>query len=131
MRELKFQAWHKRKKAMFIVHDLILFDEGYGASLYRTLGKKDNMGREEEEYIRRARPSEIIIREYTCLKDKNGREIYEGDIVDAEGLILKICHCDLHARFIIGKDLLTKYYADTSIVIGSIYENPELTEAAK
>lgn len=79
MREIKFRAWNKIDKEMGIPFTL---DDLYQAGLCQ-LKKKH----EEENYI---------LMQFTGLHDKNGKEIYEGDIVK---------HCE---------------------VIGNIYENPEL-----
>ena len=80
------------------------------------------------------------IGQYTGLKDKNGKEIYEGDIVkvftNKEWRIGKIIY--EHSEFTIdvtnNKDLK---YGRTSIienlteVIGNIYDNPELLEGGE
>lgn len=82
--------------------------------------------------------SDCIVMQYTGLKDKNGKEIYEGDIL----------HHPLNERWFdwlieiidgstmlinIGIDgyrhdpmLLTQQSASGRIIIGNIYENPEL-----
>lgn len=64
--------------------------------------------------------------QFTGLRDKNGREVYEGDILKSHGLVLPIYIDDFHGlRFMWGKDQLCKAWAEGE-VIGNIHENPEL-----
>ena len=82
-----------------------------------------------------------VIMQYTGLKDKNGKEIYEGDILNYEYEYGKFCIADVYFEertglYRISKQI-NKHQAINHIlglvsicrnmeIIGNIYENPEL-----
>ncbi|WP_051575123.1 YopX family protein [Sporolactobacillus terrae] len=81
------------------------------------------------------RYSDGHVMQYTGLKDKNGREIYEGDILGTFGdrLIGKVIFDEDIAAFVFEtdtfKDWLPNYLGGAgSEIIGNIYENCELVE---
>jgi uncharacterized phage protein (TIGR01671 family) len=74
---------------------------------------------------------EFELIQFTGLHDKNGKEIYESDIVDFEGDIYPISWYEDDARWWGINDLARTYILASgqiseSAVIGNIYENPEL-----
>ena len=82
--------------------------------------------------------NEIILMQSTGLKDKNGNEIFEGDIVDYKGREAVVkwhgSYASFIYRFVDGLQervsewdplFLACYHFE---VIGNIYENPELLE---
>ena len=85
--------------------------------------------------------SDFILMQSTGLKDKNGKEIYEGDIVRYEccfeTYVEEVIYDDKHCNFgTIDKDektfsfdaLISDFDVDCFEVVGNKYENPELLE---
>ena len=82
---------------------------------------------------------EVDVMQSTGLKDKNGVEIYEGDILYFEPYethfndrVVEYIDGAYHGRLIINgySKLLAECVYETK-VIGNIYENPELLEVAE
>lgn len=67
MREIKFRAWDKKKKQMLVAGQ-------FSITSFGTTFKTNTDG--EQELL-----PDLEVLSYTNLKDKNGKEIYEGDIV--------------------------------------------------
>ena len=106
MREIRFRAWDEDEKMMVQwneLRDTQLFNDGF-----------DN--------------DHCVLMQFTGLKDKNGKEIYEGDIMEYySGMVPK-------GENPIKKEIVkwNKRFArfdncfSGGAVIGNIYENPEL-----
>jgi len=117
MREIKFRAWETKENKMLSDHDLL--------------------------EIRYGDIFEYELMQFTGLKDKNGKEIYEGEIVRINILDrIKVVVWDRGAYWLckntnpeswvwtLGESEFRGDLSDIE-VIGNIYENPELLEVKK
>lgn len=126
MREIKFRAWDKITKKMYKVSSIHIEDE------YVDLFEKTIY---EGEFKRKF--SEIVLMQYTGLIDKNGVEIYEGDIVTCtSGCPHEIVFIEEYAGTFFGgmpawylSGLNSGYsWTGEEEVIGNKFDNPELLE---
>jgi uncharacterized phage protein (TIGR01671 family) len=140
MREIKFRAWHKEFKTMYWFDVINGMKHGIGSGYIPmapwgfpiTISQyKDNLVPVD--------PMECELMQYTGLKDKNGKEIYEGDIIrsffsDGQECIHKIGYESAEGRFTASWKLISCGINQAWInefekeVIGNIYENPELVK---
>ena len=117
-REIKFRAWHPTQKMTLTP---ILKRSDFSGEVYCEGFTKDGSR------------CLLALMQYTGLKDKNGVEIYEGDLIKATGehpaevgfrfgtfILRHVNHTGMNGVSI--SDVATDRYE----VIGNTYENPEL-----
>jgi uncharacterized phage protein (TIGR01671 family) len=141
MREIKFRYWSMGPHIRMVYFTL---DELYSS----TSKHEEQTGIGEMKSVveiteKNGLAGSEQLMQYTGLKDKNGKEIYEGDIIqegsgpcgDTRGVVENV-NGDTVVRFLPGSipdDWNHEYYPvfglmDHSEIIGNIYENPELLE---
>ena len=126
MREIKFRAWYNNK--MWFVSS-IRFDEG---RIYLS-ETKDLL---PDTYLK-INDKELKLMQYTGFKDKNGKEIYEGDILEDKNFsswcwygVVQWFDSDGQYRLV---DMLNSSKVSYPLrigieykeVIGNVYENPD------
>lgn len=136
--EIKFRAWNKKDKVMVDVAAMNFGPSG----LWSLIEDAD------DAELQLADNYELM--QYTGLKDKNGREIYEGDILSFGSVWNNGDNEDIDEEFHIGVVEYDPNYAVYNVnceesgehrfmftevvnydgfgVIGNIFENPELLE---
>ena len=115
-REFEFRAWLTKYNKMVNIYSWNIWQEYFMCSEY-----------DSEFYL-----EETPIMQYTGLKDKNNKEIYEGDIVTLHNGKYKVIFNTKEARFVLRDDEFEMNIPFTNNnnkrmeIIGNIYENPEL-----
>lgn len=105
MREIKFRAWNIKYKLYEDITDLYWF---------------------EEEFVHSFDDERFVFEQYTGLKDKNGKEIFEGDIL-ASGSYKKAGFVCGEMKWDDREAAWGKFWPLSQFeVIGNIHENPEL-----
>lgn len=147
MRQIKFRAWDKKTKKMRAINSIAFhyekeafdFDSSHLPKVVNLWGH--NLI-EDKPIILHREPKEFELMQFTGLLDKNGKEIYEGDILcisdevcvdiiagssryEPQNRIESVEWDNEHGVWVIQTDNLCEQYMDSEI-IGNIYENPEL-----
>ena len=129
----KYRAWHKEREQMF---DVLAIDFEK-----KTIDFKDEVCERDKTFFDNA-----ILMQFTGLHDKNGVEIFEGDILrvcdddgvhnevvfrDGQALVMNVTYQDFDVSAVAwaldcyhGSDDDNEY----PIVAGNIHQNPELLE---
>ena len=130
MRQIKFRAWFKLFEEMKPVVGFTQYHEDNLTVYFGQVGSHT------------CTKNDVVLMQSTGLKDKNGKEIYEGDIVRAKNgvQIGTVIWVESDCKYVVRwtKDNPTKMVYDSNMssaqwgeVIGNIYENPELLEVGK
>lgn len=133
---LRFRAWHKTWEEMGKVRR-IRFDDDGNVTTVLFIGKDFGVN---------ATIDKIVLMQSTGLKDKNGKEIFEGDIItNGEAVVDVKNHPTLGfyttangvERFFGDNTSIRDFnndvedFSDVTEILGNIYEKPELLEVTE
>ncbi|MFL8969327.1 YopX family protein [Helcococcus kunzii] len=119
----KFRAWHKSTELM----DEVIIIDFYNEKIGILYADPVIQGESVKIYSF----DEVVLMQSTGLKDKNGEEIFEGDILkgdDGEFFYNSVVFDKEKAIFMRSDSIELWENVEELEVIGNIYENPELLE---
>lgn len=131
-RQIKFRG--KTSEGKWVYGDLKRVNDNRGGGKFYYIWVDTDDVEDEGKYVRIDRET---VGQFTGLKDMNGMEIYEGDLVKAKGFIPETYRIEfIEGGFCLTNpdiedfptDISTMYpsYGCQIEVIGSIHDNPEL-----
>lgn len=137
MREIGYRAWLKEEKR-YIYPTLILNDFGSVVEVaYKDIDEST-----DELIEHRLLIEDVVLEQFTGLRDKNGKKIYEGDLIKEvvygrKSVIWEVRYCQDDCCFelhrikgaLYGDNLLSS--SSQYEVIGDIHRNHELLEEVK
>lgn len=124
----RYRAWNRATKEMYEVDDIMSIDFGKSEICVKTL---------LFEQINRYDFDDIVLMQSTGLTDKNGKEIFEGDIIDStDGFLTGVIEFRVSLGMFVSD--LVEYnsferlcnVASSRKIIGNIWEHPELAEVS-
>lgn len=124
----RYRAWDKIHKTMYEVDDIMSIDFGKSEICVKTLFF---------EQTNRYDFDDIVLMQSTGLTDKNGKEIFEGDILGTDGGLLDGV-VEYRTDLGMWTNSLFRYnnferlcsIANSREIIGNIWEHPELAEVS-
>ena len=150
MREIKFRAWDELEKRMWTLEDA---GENSGDGSIQYFSENGSLEFGRLEYYDtglgvNSHFEKFPLMQYTGLKDKNGKEIFEGDLYkftishdmynpESGHTTFEVVHVKAvtfeDSAFYHGTHLLSEIieFDDSFTYVGNIYENPELLEESQ
>jgi uncharacterized phage protein (TIGR01671 family) len=124
MRDIKFRAWDSRKKIMV---ELTLLGLQYRFYDDLTVYGVDL----ENGNVAKAKENKVPVMQYIGLKDKNGKQIFENDLVEYNENLYQVEWDEETASFLLQGVIIAELESfpideEDLLIIGNIYENPEL-----
>ena len=133
----KYRAWHKTWEEMGRVKRIRFDDDGIVTTV---LFKGKELGVNEKI-------NELELMQSTGLRDKNGKEIFEGDIVTDGEFTRTIKNHQTLGFYMLDEEGIERFFSDSASledfeedakivseileIIGNVYENPELLEVTE
>ena len=133
----RYRAWDKTCKTMYEADDVMYIDFREKEICVETLFF---------EKASRYDFDDIVLMQYTGLKDKNGKEIFEGDVVTDGHTTGDIKNHPTLGFYMVDDNGIERFFSDGSTIedfeedvetvarileiIGNIYTNPELAEVS-
>ena len=115
----------------------ILYDEWlYGDLVHSADNKRFGILVNDKDSYNEYEVAPETVGQFIGLYDCNGKEIYEGDILDFNGLTVEVRFVRGAFAFLVNGYLDDELYGDCRTdlfakVIGNVYENPELLKGGK
>ncbi len=122
MREIKFRAWNNKARCWYPVDHFALRADGVWMQLIH-----------DHDDIWRRSQGDMTFVQFTGLRDKNGVEIYEGDVFSLGGESISYI-VEFHDSGFSGRQIGNQsrvglvHWNDRIEVIGNIYEHSHLLE---